>query len=155
MGNTKYLFNGLLIIAALLLLYFGYSFLTKPSTPDVPIDEETGAPSEIGLTSAGFSTGDAGKSISDEFLTTLTGLRGLNLTGEVFADPVFQDLQDSNTALKDQTPGRPNPFAPIKFSELRFSNSTTTATSSSAKSGPPSGAGSSGSSNPLDQLKAR
>lgn len=115
MGGSKHLFNLLLLIAAVLLLYFGYRFLAKPGPSPV------GDSATLGLASAGFSTGDASRAVSDEFLDTLTGLQGLDLRGAVFANPVFQDLQDTNTLLPDETPGRPNPFAPINFAAPRFS----------------------------------
>lgn len=116
MRSNKSLFHPLLLINAVLLLYFGYRFLTKPDA------SPTGDSATPGLTSAGFSTGDAGRAVSDEFLDTLTGLQGLDLKGQIFASPVFQNLQDTNILLPDETPGRPNPFAPVNFAAPRFSD---------------------------------
>jgi len=124
MRSSKSLFNFFLIGIALVLVFLGYKFLSQPE-----------APSEgEGLSAEGFSTGEAGESISDEFLTTLTGLQVLNLRGEVFADPVFKSLQDSNIVLTEQAPGRPNPFSPVNFDFVRSVGGAGSATSNTATS---------------------
>ena len=145
MGISKQLFNIILIILALLLLYFGYTFLTKPSAGPVGDD---GSPE---LASSGFSSDEAGQTVSDEFLDTLTGLQGLDLRGEIFGNIVFKDLRDSNTLLPDGTPGRPNPFSPVNFSTLRFSNVNAVSTGSST----PASSTPAGTQSALDRLRAR
>lgn len=124
MSSNKLLTNIILLVLAMVLIYFGYRWLGKP-----------GATPETGLTAEGFAEGRAGANVSDEFLTTLTGLQELNLGGEVFTDPVFKDLQDNSTELRAQTPGRSNPFVPINFEATR-SVAPKTATSSSGTSTP-------------------
>lgn len=148
MFNSKYLFNIFLLGVAVVLLYLGYHFLTTPGEdPGELLD--TGE--STGLLADGFSTGDVGQSISDEFLSTLTGLQELNLRGEIFANPVFRDLQDSNITLNEQDPGRNNPFAPVNFASGNFSGSAATSTSSAST---PTTSNPSRGSSPLDQLRA-
>lgn len=128
MRSTKHLFNFFLIGLALVLIFFGYRFLSSPDTTN----------DSLGLSAAGFSTDDVEVSISDEFLATLIGLQVLNLRGEVFADPVFRSLQDSNIVLVEQMPGRSNPFSPVNFDSVRSAGGSpvavtaTTTTSTSA-----------------------
>lgn len=123
MTGSKIIFNLLIAAVVLVLLFFGYKFLMGGGdATDVTGGEEAG------LTAAGFASDTAEGSAADEFLATLTGLQELNLRGEIFANPVFQDLQESAIVLPDQTPGRPNPFAPVNFSNLSSSNKTATST---------------------------
>lgn len=65
---------------------------------------------EPGLETVGLDSNEAG---SDEFLNILLSLQQIELSSEVFSNPIFTSLVDFSTELKDQTPGRENPFAPI------------------------------------------
>lgn len=127
MTGSKIIFNLLIAAVVLVLLFFGYKFLMGGGD----VTDVTGG-EEAGLTAAGFASDTAEGSAADEFLATLTGLKELNLRGEVFSNPVFQDLQESTIVLPDQTPGRPNPFAPVNFSTISSSNNNRVATSTSS-----------------------
>lgn len=65
---------------------------------------------EPGLETVGLDSTETG---SDEFLNILLSLQQIELSSEVFSNPIFTSLVDFSTELKDQTPGRENPFAPI------------------------------------------
>ena len=141
MTGSKIIFNLLIAAVVLVLLFFGYKFLMGGDATDVASNEEAG------LTAAGFSGDTAEGSAADEFLATLTGLKELNLRGEVFANPVFQDLQESTIVLPDQTPGRPNPIAPVNFSSLNLAGNK------SATSSNPTGKTSTSTGSSLDSLR--
>lgn len=124
MFGSKLIFNLLIAAVVLVLLFFGYRFLTGG-------DSSGANGTEAGLTAAGFATRPGGDGAADEFLATLTGLRELNLRGEIFSSAVFRDLQESSVVLPEQTPGRPNPFAPVNFNSLAGAGGNRSATSSS------------------------
>lgn len=114
MSGSKFIFNLLIAIVVVLLLFFGYRALRKDETTPEP------AGAAPGLDAAGFSSGAAGKDPADEFLTVLTDLQELNLRADVFANPVFKDLQESNVVFSEQAPGRSNPFSPVNFGTLNL-----------------------------------
>lgn len=63
------------------------------------------------------STGASGSAVLDgpgkEFVTQLLAIQNIKFNLQLFADPVFQGLQDWSRELIPQESGRPNPFAPL------------------------------------------
>lgn len=52
-------------------------------------------------------------SVERELLSLLIELRSVQLSGEIFEDPAFQNLNDFGQVLEPQPIGRKNPFASI------------------------------------------
>ncbi|MEA1929887.1 MAG: hypothetical protein U9M92_03360 [Patescibacteria group bacterium] len=101
------LLNVLAVLIILVVIFFVYRLVFKPAPGELASDE-------IGLVAAGFSDGDGRQAATDEFLGILLSLQQLDLTvgKQFFSDPVFQSLVDFSTTLRDQQPGRDNPFSP-------------------------------------------
>lgn len=59
----------------------------------------------------GISGADAVR--NDEFLNTLSSVRGITIDTSIFQDPAFLFLKDHPVILGSDTIGRPNPFAPL------------------------------------------
>ncbi len=61
-------------------------------------------------------TGSRNEKIAKDtaFLTTLTSLNKLKIDTSIFSKESFMSLRDNTVTLEQVTPGRPNPFAPIK-----------------------------------------
>lgn len=51
--------------------------------------------------------------VDSDVVATLLTLRAVSLTGSIFEDPAFQQLQDFGSEIMLEPVGRPNPFAPI------------------------------------------
>ena len=49
----------------------------------------------------------------DQLLTALNQIKSLTLNADIFSNPSFENLTDSSVTLTPETPGRPNPFAPL------------------------------------------
>lgn len=99
-GNTsKSLLIALAVIAAV--GFFGYLYLTRePSVED-----------DLLLVESSGTTG-----VDGDLLKALQELRTIKLDLAIFSEPVFRSFQDFGNQLTPQTPGRPNPFAPITSS---------------------------------------
>ncbi len=95
------LFKLLLILAVIVVGFIVYRAVFVTDEPGL---------GEPGLDVVGLESEDEN---SDEFLNILLSLQQIELSDEVFSDPVFISLVDFSTELQDQTPGRQNPFAPI------------------------------------------
>ncbi len=69
-----------------------------------------------------LTTRDAqgGNVVDKELVGTLLQLRAVSLSGTIFSDPAFQELQDFGTQIIPEPVGRPNPFLPASY------NSTST-----------------------------
>jgi len=48
-----------------------------------------------------------------EILALLVDLKSIRLDGSLFADPVFQSLEDFSIPIEPEPRGRTNPFAPV------------------------------------------
>ncbi|MDP1624887.1 MAG: hypothetical protein Q8L64_03885 [bacterium] len=64
--------------------------------------------------------------IGSDLLKALGQLNTIRLDVKIFEDKVFMSLNDIGTKLTPQTPGRPNPFAPINTSAIVSPAATTT-----------------------------
>lgn len=56
-----------------------------------------------------------GVAVDKELVGTLLQLRSISLSGTIFSDPAFQQLQDFGTQIIPEPVGRPNPFAPTSY----------------------------------------
>lgn len=59
------------------------------------------------------STDGVADSLDQGLVNTLLTLRAITLSGSIFSEPVFQELQDFSTEIVPEPVGRPNPFAPL------------------------------------------
>ncbi len=93
------LFKNLLIVLILVLILFvGYLVFFK----DADIDEALRtAESEVVELE------------SQKLLSTLSELESLDVSGDLFMDPLFLSLRDFRTPLTDEPSGRSNPFEPV------------------------------------------
>ena len=100
MGANKFLYAGFGVAVLVAGVYF---FFLRPEA------EETGP---------ALSTSSGGQALSDsaqadrEFIVLLQQLQAINLDPSLFADPVFDSLQDFRIEPAPQPIGRVNPFAP-------------------------------------------
>ncbi len=74
-----------------------YTFFASKSSKDALLSSDAPAPSVE----------------SQHLLLVLTNLRSIKLDGAIFADPVFNSLNDFSVVLLPQPAGRHNPFAPL------------------------------------------
>ena len=56
--------------------------------------------------------------VDSNLLAALQSLKQLKLDTAIFSDPIWLSLIDNSQTLPSQTPGRPNPFAPLDPSLL-------------------------------------
>ncbi len=59
---------------------------------------------------------DVNTPVTQTFLNQLAVIKTIDLKNDVLKDPVFAGLVDSSRDLGSETPGRPNPFAPLSTS---------------------------------------
>jgi hypothetical protein len=77
-----------------------------------------------------------------DIVSTLLELRAVSLSGTIFSDPAFLQLQDFGKAIVPEPVGRPNPFAPLPgqaaaaAAAAASATGSRTATSSSATTTP-------------------
>lgn len=110
MARTKFIIELVLVVAVLALVFFGYQFFIRGTseTPAVASLEPTG------FAGGGPATGGAGSGDpAGEFLQILLNLQRIDLSSQLFSDPLFRGLTDFSTVLPTKTPGRQNPFAAI------------------------------------------
>lgn len=104
MPSTKTIISIVLIITAILAIFFAYRFfLAKFKGPE----EAPGLTRE--LNRASTSAPDAAK----EFLNVLLNLQRIELKDDFFKTPFFRSLVDFSPDLAAQIPGRADPFAPV------------------------------------------
>lgn len=60
---------------------------------------------------ASIVAGNEAQIATDEFLHFLDDLKGIDLEGDLFADPRFRSFVEFTEPLPDQSIGRENPFA--------------------------------------------
>lgn len=97
-GNT--LKSLVIVIGTLAVVGFiGYTYLTR----DASIDE-----SSLLIVESPTASG-----VDGDLLKALQQLRTIKLDSAIFSDPSFRSFEDFGTRLTPQSPGRPNPFAPI------------------------------------------
>ncbi len=99
-SNKTFTYLALGVIGAVILFLVYRFWLKPPAATD----------SLIGLTPAGTAAATEG---TDAFVFLLTSLQAINLSGANNVLPVLAKFTDFSTELRPQTPGRPNPFAPV------------------------------------------
>jgi hypothetical protein len=91
---------GILVLLIVGATWYGMQSSTPPEALIVTDTIDGGSPSE---------------NIADrELVESLLTLRAINLSGQIFSDPVFKVLEDFGTAIVPEPVGRPNPFAPLQ-----------------------------------------
>lgn len=68
--------------------------------------------------------------VGNEIITALNQIESLQLSREIFEDPVYRSLIDRSEPIPEEPIGKMNPFAPIGATSIR----TTTTNSNSATS---------------------
>jgi preprotein translocase subunit SecG len=123
MPKIKNIIIFIVIVAVLVLIYV---FFIKPSSSS----DQTNLISSSGTTTtATTSSGDVNgaSSVAQDFLTTLLGVKNIQLNTDIFSNQAFTGLHDSSVTLTpDATTGRTNPFAPFGVGNIGM---TLTATS--------------------------
>ncbi len=123
MINRQIIIKIIIAAAVLAALGLGYQkFFGQPANPVA----------QPGLVATGYLAGNQ-QEVTDEFLNILNSLEGLQLKGDLFGTDFFRSLNDAVTILPQQTPGRPNPFAPIGVAAKAVSTSTSPASLPSAR----------------------
>ncbi len=108
--------------------FFGYNYLTRSSSPNDTLIEQTG----VNTSAMGV-----------EVLSALNQLRTLKLDGSIFKDKTFMSLHDFSKPILPEPVGRINPFSPIgveviknvKTAPIEQNTSTTTASSTKKTTG--------------------
>lgn len=70
-------------------------------------------PQDDALLATESATG--GGLVDKDLVGTLLQLRAVSLSGTIFSDPAFIELQDFGTQIIPEPVGRENPFAPTSF----------------------------------------
>jgi hypothetical protein len=122
MSGNKTLINILISVVVIVVAFFGYRYLRPSSSAAVP------ANGLVTTTSSAAKPADA----SDDFLRILRNLKKVEFKTEVFEMLKASQLKDFTTQLGEQTPGRPNPFAPIGSADRSGSVFTTGGTTTKA-----------------------
>ncbi|MDQ5911879.1 MAG: hypothetical protein QG568_91 [Patescibacteria group bacterium] len=103
----------LIIVGIVILAFVGYSFMIS-GKKDVPASgvskQAVGTSATATQTPVNANLDGPGK----EFVTQLLAIQNIKLNLALFADPVFQGLQDWSREILPQEAGRPNPFAPLE-----------------------------------------
>ena len=105
----------ILIIAVLLIALLGYSLLSEPKETETLL----------------VSTNQVTQSqvVGNEIISALNQIQTLNLSSDIFSDPVFRSLIDRSTPIPDEPVGKSNPFSPIG-SDAQVQNTRATSTPS-------------------------
>lgn len=112
MNQSKILVNVLIVLILVGLLAFSYFFFFVG-------DDEV----SISTTSLNNTTGISTE--TSEFLVLLQSLRAVNLSAEIFNNPVFANrLVNYTTNITPRPQGRSNPFAPLGTANIANFNST-------------------------------
>lgn len=86
----------IIILAVLLLAFFGYNTLIKKPTSD-----------NLTITPVGNTA-----SVDQNILPLLLKIKDISFDAALFADPVFKSLVDYGQSIVSEESGRANPFAP-------------------------------------------
>jgi hypothetical protein len=89
----------IIAVAAILILFAGYSFFVKKDEPSVTLSTEPVQGAE----------GNVGR----EFLAVLLDLKSVELDEAIFETESFKQLEDWSSILSPEPVGRRNPFAPL------------------------------------------
>lgn len=109
MGDKKKIGSFILLLALLVVAYFGYRAFYGDNTAS-----ETEAATQAG----------------QEILAQLAQLQKIHLDGSLFSSAAYKSLEDFTVNVASQPEGRPNPFAPIgKDDPTLLAGLTRTATS--------------------------
>ncbi len=95
----------IIIIAVLIIVFLAYSFISGGST-----DNEQDL-----LTSSNTTQGQTTQSriVGNEIIAALNQIQTLNLSRDIFDDPVFRSLVDRSRPIPAEPVGKSNPFSPI------------------------------------------
>lgn len=101
----------IIVIVVVILAFVGYGFLISGKDQG----SASGVTKQAVTTS---SNAQANSTVLDgpgkEFVTQLLAIQNIKFNLQLFADPVFQGLQDWSREILPQETGRPNPFAPLE-----------------------------------------
>jgi hypothetical protein len=94
--------NLLIVLGLAIILFVGYVVFIKGDSEDEYLLESQNASS----IEAELET--------QRLLVMLNELKALDISGEIFTDPLFLSLQDFRIDLGEEPTGRSNPFAPVQ-----------------------------------------
>jgi len=92
--------NILIAVGIVIVAFVLYSMFFKPS------DNQ-------GLVVANQAVATSNFAAGKDVVTLLVDLKSIQLSGEFFARPAFQSLQDFSLPVPQEPKGRTNPFAPV------------------------------------------
>ena len=99
----------------LLAALFGYSLFSAPKeTESLLVSTNQVTQSQI---------------VGNEIISALNQIQTLNLSSDIFSDPVFRSLIDRSSPIPSEAVGKSNPFSPIG-SDARITNTRATSTPS-------------------------
>ncbi|MCF7865396.1 MAG: hypothetical protein K9M11_02730 [Candidatus Pacebacteria bacterium] len=107
MFNTKTIIT---VVVVIVLAFAGYWFLISGQKQG----SSSGVTKQAVTTTSTTQTGSALDGPGKEFVTQLLAIQNIKFNLQLFADPVFQGLQDWSREILPQETGRPNPFAPLE-----------------------------------------
>ncbi|MEK7066231.1 MAG: hypothetical protein AAB965_01495 [Patescibacteria group bacterium] len=93
----------LLVLLAIIVAFFGYSYMFKK-------DSSSGS-SDLSVDSNAETSEQA--IIGKDLMVAISKLQSLTLDDTFFQDPTFVSLNDFSVPIADQDVGRVNPFSPI------------------------------------------
>ncbi|MDD5318755.1 MAG: hypothetical protein PHF79_02975 [Candidatus Pacebacteria bacterium] len=106
----------IIIVIIVVIGFFVYSYFFVNKAPV----QSTG-----GLSQTNVAAGSGSDLTPDQsFVTQLATIDTISLKDDIFNDPVFASLVDFSRELVPQTPGRPNPFAPLGSNDANISASS-------------------------------
>ncbi len=91
--------NLLIALGLAIIIFVGYATFVRDSEDDRYLQSPSSPEAELE---------------SQQLLSMLNELKSLNVSGEVFTDPLFLSLKNISMDLGEETSGRPNPFAPTR-----------------------------------------
>jgi len=118
MNNKKTIQKILIGLGIAIALLVVYSMLA-PGTENQGVGEKTGLTSLLDSSVLGQIEETDTKLANAEILRVLGGIRDIELKDDIFTNPVFKKLRDSNFSIPNPIQiGRDNPFLPIGFETL-------------------------------------
>lgn len=122
MNNKKTIQKILVGLGIAIALLVVYSMLA-PQIEDQGTGEKTGLTSLLDDSVLGQIEETDTKLANAEILRVLGGIKDIELKDDIFTNPVFKTLRDSNFSIPKPTQiGRDNPFLPLGFETLLVTN---------------------------------
>lgn len=110
----------IIVIVVMLVAFIIYSFVSGGNTQEEEL---------LTSTNANQNQTTQSRIVGSEIISALNQIQTLNLSRDIFDDPVFGSLIDRSEPIPEEPVGKNNPFAPIG-SEIRARSTRGTSTPS-------------------------